>query len=406
MKTLKHIIGIPLVLCIGAVIGWQGTVQGWASDVADFFGDGSSVSQEMSGVWHDNVDLDLFWAVWKIVETDYVDESLVDADEMVYGAVKGMVNSLGDPYTVFMDPEETEEFTSSLEGQLEGIGAELTVDEGVLTVVTPLKNSPAERAGVIPGDIIYQIEGEYAMEMTFFDAIMSIRGEKGTPVTLTLIRKGLEDPFDVTIIRAEIDVESVTKEVLDDGIVYLSVNQFSDTTSDEFGKAIADLILSEPPGLIVDLRYNGGGYLDVAVELLSYLLETNLPAVEIHERHPENDDVIFTNGGPKLLNIPLIVLVNEGSASASEIVAGAIQDHDRGVVMGVQSFGKGTVQEVEFLEDGSSVRLTIAQWYTPDGRIIQKVGITPDIIVEMYDDDYENDYDRQLEEARKYLNNL
>jgi carboxyl-terminal processing protease len=397
MNIFKHIISVILILGVGGIMGWQGTVQG-------VFGDTGSGTEHVAV--EDRVDMGLFWTVWNVVEAFYLHDEAIDPDVMAYGAIKGMIDSLGDPYTVFMDPEETSEFTKSLEGQLEGIGAELTIEDGNLVVVTPLKNSPAEKAGLMPGDIIYAIEGELAVEMTFFDAILGIRGEAGTPVELTIVREGLEAAFDVTIIRAEIDIDSVTKEVLDDGVVYLSVNQFSDTTSDEFGKAIADLILDEPQGLIVDLRYNGGGYLDIAVEMLSYLLDSGLPAVSIHERDANGDEVINTNGGQKLLDVPLVVLVNEGSASASEIVAGAIQDHERGIVMGVQSFGKGTVQSVEFLEDGSSVRLTIAEWFTPDGRAIQDIGITPDIIVELYEDDLENDYDRQLEEAKRYLEEL
>ncbi|MBT3704201.1 S41 family peptidase [Candidatus Peregrinibacteria bacterium] len=398
MKSLRNFIIGLLLIAGGGVIGWQATLQGWIPD-----GTSTVIVESPS---EKNVDLGLMWAVWKILDTDYLKEEALDTDAMIYGAVRGLVDSLDDPYTVFMDPDETEQFSQSLEGQLEGIGAELTIEDGVLQIVTPLKNSPAEKAGLIPGDIIYKIGDEYAMDMSFFEAIMNIRGESGTPVTLSIIRESLEEPFDVTIIRAEIDIDSVTKEVLDDGIVYLSVNQFSDTTSDEFGNALSDLILEEPAGLIVDLRYNGGGYLDIAVEMLSYLLETGLPAVSIHERAVNNNEVLMTNGGPKLLDVPLVVLVNEGSASASEIVAGAIQDHERGIVMGVQSFGKGTVQEVEFLEDGSSIRLTIAEWHTPDGRAIQSVGLTPDIIVEVYEDDAENEYDRQLEEAKRYLEEL
>jgi len=404
MKIFRNFIIGLILITGGGALGWQATLQGWL-DESGFAGFSPTAAPEESEVKND-VDLSLLWAVWDILGENYLHETSLDTQVMVYGVVRGMVESLDDPYTVFMDPEETEQFSQSLEGQLQGIGAELTVEENILKIVTPLKNSPAEKAGLLPGDIIYQIDGEFAMDLSFFEAVMKIRGEVGTPVTLSIIRGEGDEPFDVTMIRAEIDIESVTKEVLDDGIVYLSVNQFSDTTSDEFGNAIAGLILNEPKGLIIDLRYNGGGYLDIAVEMLSYLLDTDLSAVEIHERDAVNNEVLVTNGGQKLLDVPLVVLVNEGSASASEIVAGAIQDHERGIVMGVQTFGKGTVQEVEFLEDGSSIRLTIAEWFTPDGRAIQDVGLTPDIIVELYEDDLKNEYDRQLEEAKRYLRNL
>jgi len=368
------------------------------------------------------VDLDLYWIVWKELTEKYYEQELLDEGSMIYGSIKGMVDSLNDPYTVFMTPQESEEFTSSLDGTLEGIGAELTVEDQQLIIVAPLRKSPAEKAGLLPGDIIYKIEGELAAEMNLIDAIMNIRGEKGTTVTLTIIRKTVTEPFDVSIVRDSIDIESVTVEEIDGDIVYLSVNQFNDKTKDEFGKAISEMILSEPNGLIVDLRYNGGGYLDIAVDLLSYLLPSKTLAVTLKETVDSSSSTsttitsksdsktstnkYYTNGNPKVLDVPLVVIVNESSASASEIVAGAIQDHQRGIVFGNQSFGKGTVQEVETFLDGSSIRLTVAKWFTPDGRDIDKNGITPDIIVDITEEDIINKYDAQKEAAIEYLNNL
>jgi len=400
MKIVRNVLIVLVLIAGGGVLGWQATSNGWITYITGVQQNEASLS---SG---DQVDLSLFWTVWGLVEKQYVDQDAIDRQKMIYGSIKGMVSSLGDPYSVFMNPEETTEFTKDLDSELDGIGAQLSIENENLVVVTPLKGSPAEKAGIKPGDIIYKIGDKMASDLTLFDAIKTIRGEIGTPITLSIIRKGVEKSFDVTIIRAKIDVESVTKKVLDNGIIYLSINQFSDKTSDEFGNAIDDLILKEPKGLIIDLRYNGGGYLDIAVQILSYLLDTDLPAVSIHERNKADDETIRTEGGKKLLNIPLVVLVNEGSASASEIVAGAVQDHKRGIIMGTQSFGKGTVQEVEYLKDGSSLRLTIAKWLTSNGRVIQKVGITPNIVVENYEDDVKNGVDRQLDEAIKYLENL
>lgn len=376
------------------------------------------------------VDLDLYWTVWEELTNKYYEQDLLDESSMVYGSIKGMVDSLNDPYTVFMTPEESEEFTSSLDGTLEGIGAELTVEDQQLIVVAPLRKSPAEKAGLLPGDIIYKIEGELSAEMNLIDAIMNIRGEKGTTVTLTIIREAVTEPFDVSIVRDSIDIESVTVEEMDGGIIYLSVNQFNDKTKDEFGNAISEMILSDPNGLIVDLRYNGGGYLNIAVDLLSYLLPSKTLAVTLKETvdtssssntsstitsegegEGEGDgktstNKYYTNGNPKVLDVPLVVIINESSASASEIVAGAIQDHQRGIVFGNQSFGKGTVQEVETFLDGSIIRLTVAKWFTPDGRDIDENGITPDIIVDITEEDIINEYDAQKEAAIEYLNNL
>ncbi len=403
-RSFNYIFVYISIALFSFVLGWQATSFGLLDKISI---KADETVREIQGekTKKDEIDLDLFWTVWEELDNKYVDESLLDTNSMVYGAIKGLVDSLSDPYTVFMTPEESSEFNASLEGTLEGIGAELTVEEHNLVIVSPLRDSPAEKAGLLPGDIIFEIDGKTASDMTLFDAIMSIRGEKGTTVTLTLIREGLEDPFEVSIVRDSIDIESVTVEKLDNGIVYLSINQFNDKTNEEFGKAVSELILNEPKGMIIDLRFNGGGYLDIAVELLSYLLPSDTDAVQIKQRGKE-DEIMKTNGNPKILNVPLVVMINEGSASASEIVAGAIQDHKRGILLGVTSFGKGSVQEVNTFADGSSIRMTIAKWYTPNGRNIDKVGITPDIVVEITDEDIQNEYDSQKEAAIEYLENL
>ncbi|MBI5753696.1 S41 family peptidase [Candidatus Peregrinibacteria bacterium] len=393
-----------LVAIVSFAIGWEASRLGWFTTnmvkVETNNNAGKIFDQSKK-----NVDMGLFWKIWGELEDKYVDENVIKNESMVYGAIKGMVNALSDPYTVFMTPEESVQFSESLEGTLEGIGAELTVKDKNLIIASPLKKSPAEKAGLLSGDIIYKIDGKSAENMNLVDAINKIRGKKGTTVTLTIIRKKLDKPFDVTIVRDSIDIESVTEEKLPNGIVYLSVNQFNDKTNDEFGKYISELILNEPKGLIIDLRYNGGGYLDIAVQLLSYLMPKDTSAVIIKERG-KGDNTLYTNGNPKLLNVPLVVLVNDGSASASEIVAGAIQDHKRGVLMGVKTFGKGSVQEVEKFSDGSSLRVTIAKWFTPNNRTINKVGLIPDVVVEISDEDIKKTYDRQKEEAIKYLENL
>lgn len=401
----RSFISYFIVAVLSFAIGWQITNMGLFGDAKVKIDRKPSVLPILDDQNDNDADMDLFWTVWDELEEKYVNEEAINYEKMVYGAIEGMVGALDDPYTVFMTPDQSKEFSASLEGTLEGIGAELSVEGKQLVIVSPLRKSPAEKAGLLSGDIIYKIDDELASDMTLVEAIMKIRGEKGTTVTLTIIREGLDEPFEVSIVRDSIDIESVTVEKLDNGIVYLSVNQFNDKTNTEFSKAISELILDEPEGLIVDLRFNGGGYLDIAVELLSYLLPSDTVSVVIEERG-KGDETMKTNGNPKLLNVPLVVIVNDSSASASEIVAGAIQDHKRGIIMGIQSFGKGTVQEVESFADGSSLRLTIAKWLTPDGRDIDKVGITPNIVVEITDEDIEKEYDRQKEEAIKYLEDL
>lgn len=399
-KKSHHLLICVFVAVVSFILGWQAVSFGYLGGASVDIDRENIIGEEDSIA--DEIDIDLFWTVWDQLDDYYFDEEKLDEETLIYGSIKGLVDSLEDPYTVFMTPEESESFSASLEGTLEGIGAELTVEGHNLVIVSPLRDSPAEKAGLLPGDIIFLIEGELASEMTLFDAIMSIRGEKGTTVNLTIVRNGLDNSFDVSIVRAKIDIESVTVEELEGDITYISVNQFNDKTNEGFRKAISEMILDEPNGIIIDLRYNGGGYLDIAIELLSYLLPSETEAVIVKQRGM-GDDMMLTNGNPKILNVPLVVLINAGSASASEIVAGAIQDHERGVVMGTQSFGKGSVQEVDSFADGSSIRMTIAKWYTPDDRSIDKVGLVPDIVVELSDEDIENEFDSQKEAARAYL---
>jgi carboxyl-terminal processing protease len=351
-------------------------------------------------------DLKIFWRVWRMLAEKYVDDSLLNSQTMVYGAIKGMVSSLDDPYTVYMTPNETNEFDQNLEGKLEGIGAELTVRDQALVVVSPLKNSPAEKAGLKPGDIVYKIDGNVTSEMTLFDAIMKIRGEKGTKVVLTILRKDEKEPLEIGIVRDTVDIESVSMEDKGKGIFYISINQFNDNTKPEFETKVTELLLKEPKGLIIDLRNNGGGYLDSAVDVLSELIKGKKAAVTIKQRDEVDNQTMYVSGKPQLGEVPLVVLINNGSASASEIMAGAIADHKRGILLGEKSFGKGSVQEVDKLSDGSSLRYTIAKWYTPNGKNIDKVGIEPDMKVEMNKEDAAKSIDTQLEAAIVYLVSL
>jgi carboxyl-terminal processing protease len=408
MYAKKQLIYTVLALVFFFLLGWKTSEYYLSTNVSD-------TGAIQSGNGNKNINTDnpqdanmaLFWDVWEEMDLYYVDELAVqDNEKLIYGSIKGLVSSVSDPYTVFMDPKETKEFEENLNGSLEGIGAELTAEDGFLKVLSPLKNSPAEKAGLLPGDIIFQINGEITGEMTLFDAIMKIRGEKGTDVTLTVIREEIEEPFDVTITRDSIIIESVTYELLEEGLAYISINQFSDDTSSEFDNAVQKLLLDNPKGLIVDLRYNGGGYLDISVEILSQLIKGEEVAVQIQTREKDKNEMLYLLNNGKLSEIPLVVIVNDGSASASEIMAGAIQDYKRGLVIGEKTYGKGSVQEVIYLEDGSSLRMTIAHWLTPNGRSIQEVGITPDRVVELTSEDAAANKDTQLDEAIKYLLNL
>ncbi|MFH0820711.1 MAG: S41 family peptidase [Candidatus Peregrinibacteria bacterium] len=349
------------------------------------------------------VDMQLFWDTWNSLFSKYVDPHLLDTREMVYGAVRGMVSAVGDPYTAYMTPKENKEFQDNLDGTLEGIGAELTLKNQWITIVSPVKNSPAQRAGLQPEDVIYKIDGESTENFTLEQAVMRIRGPRGSAVILTIMREGHDEPFDVRITREKINIASVEWK-MKEGFAYLSVNQFGSHLSEEWSEAVSQISSRRPKGIVLDLRYNGGGFLDGAVEIASEFLEKGL-VVSIKKRNPAENEEIYVNGRARLTTFPLVVLINKGSASASEIVAGAIQDHKRGAVVGVNSFGKGTVQEVVNLLGGSSLRVTVAKWYTPEGSNISETGITPDVAVERTPEDFEKQRDPQLEKAIEILKN-
>jgi len=351
------------------------------------------------------LELDKYWEVYDRVQEKYVNAQDIQEDDIVYGSIKGLVNSLGDPYSSFMTPEETEIFQSSLNSELQGIGAELTVENQLLVVVSPLKDSPAEKAGLKPGDIILEIDHKDATEYSFFEAIQHIRGEEGSTVILNIFREGNEEPLEISIIRAKIELDSVSTEELEDELFYISINQFSDDTEKEFFAATNEAILLQPKGIILDLRFNGGGYLDSAVNILGEFLDNSQIGVIIESGSAKERTQMTIKGQQRLSGIPLVVIINNGSASASEILAGALQDYDKATIIGTKSYGKGTVQEVEILNDNSSLRITIAKWLTPLGRSINKEGIVPDVIIELDEEKIKDGIDNQLENAKDLLLN-
>ena len=398
--SAPKILGLVILVLFVFTLGWH-----VGANQVRQNGDTYIIEKQISRtITDEKVDMQLFWDVWSLLASKYVDPQALDYKNMIYGSIRGMVFSLEDPYTTFLTPKENKEFQDGMEGTLEGIGAELTLRHGLITVVSPLKNSPAKRAGIQPEDIILQIDGEDVENFTFEQAIMKIRGPAGTKVVLTIARKGHPEPLDISIIRETINISSVEWQMVGD-IAVIELNQFIAKTKEEFSKAISEILPKRPKGIVLDLRYNGGGYLDGAVDIVSEFIEKG-EVVSVKKRDPEEDEVIYVNGKARIASIPLVVLINKGSASASEIVAGAIRDHGRGIIIGEPSFGKGTVQEVENLIDGSSLRITVAKWYTPNNVNISEVGIVPDIEVEPTIEDMEADRDPQLDAALEYLKNL
>jgi carboxyl-terminal processing protease len=342
-----------------------------------------------------------FWEAWDIVHREFVDQP-VDDTVLMRGAIRGLLDSLGDEHTGYMDPEEYSQANIPLEGEYEGIGAWVDTEAQFLTIIAPMPNSPAERAGLHPGDEIVAVDGQ---DVTGLDGSLVIRrvlGPAGSHVVLSIRREGEAEDFDVEVVREKIAVPSVESRMLDDGIAYVRLFSFSESTDRDLRQALGDLLAQTPQALILDLRGNGGGYLSSAVDVASEFIQDG---TILTERYGDGREQTYSaNGNGLATEIRLAVLVDAGSASASEIVAGAIQDYERALLIGETTFGKGSVQNWRALSgDGGAVRVTIARWFTPDDRSIQDAGLTPDIPVELTEDDFAARRDPQLDRAVEAL---
>jgi len=323
----------------------------------------------------------LLTEVFTLIRDNYVEP--VEAKKLIYGACEGMVSKL-DPFSQFMDPTAHEMMKSETEGKFGGLGIRIAIREGVLIVVTPLPGTPAYELGILPGDMIMKIEGKDTKDITLSQAVEFLRGTPGTKVTISILREGLKDLIDFTITRAVVKIESVPDaRMLTDKIGYIELSEFSKDTPYEFDKVWKKLEKQGMKDLILDLRYNPGGLLATAVEVCKNFIGDEKLIVYTQGRGEQQAIKFFAEKKAKHEKIPLVILVNKGSASGSEIVAGCIQDWKRGVVLGEKTFGKASVQSLMPLSDGSGLRLTTAKYYTPGGRSIHDVGITPDIIVEV-----------------------
>ncbi len=344
-----------------------------------------------------------FWEAWNLVHANYVDQP-VDDVALMRGAIRGMIEALGDEHSSYMDPEDYKEANESLEGEYEGIGAYVDTTTKYLTIISPLPGSPAEQAGLRPGDQIIAIDGE---DMTGVDAELARRkvlGPAGTTVRLTILREGERELLEFSIVRARITIPSASGEMLDGDIAYIQVTTFGSRTMPELTKVLNELMPQNPKGIILDLRNNGGGYLQTAVEVASQFMANG---VVLYEQYGDGtrDTYEVTPGGLATdPNIPMLVLINEGSASASEIVASALQDSGRAQLVGMLSYGKGSVQNwIELSGDNGAVRITVAKWLTPSGKTIHQIGLTPDYKVDLTAEDRRADRDPQLEKAIQVL---
>lgn len=321
--------------------------------------------------------LKVFTEVLTLVRNNYVESA--ESKDLIYGAIRGMLTTL-DPHSSFMPPEVYKEMQIETQGSFGGLGIEITVRDRHLTVVAPIEGTPADRAGIQAGDRIVQIDGEPTKDMTLVDAVRKLRGPKGTQVTVTILRDG-QQPFEVSIVRDIIEVVSVRASDLGEGIGYIRVNSFQERTHRDLEGALDELVEKGMRGLILDLRNNPGGLLSQAVQVADHFLDKG-KLIVYTEGRAKNQNLRFVDEHDNSQSFPMVVVVNKGSASASEIVAGALQDHQRAVLLGTQTFGKGTVQTVIPLDDGSGLRLTTARYFTPSQRAIEGTGVTPDIVVE------------------------
>jgi len=347
---------------------------------------------------------DLIWDVWKTAKNKYVDQPVSDKD-IFYGSLEGIINSLEDPYSNFFNPEDADFFLDTMSGDFEGVGIEITKKNNYLTVISPLPETPAKRAGMKSGDKILAIDDKDTMGMSLDEAAKHIRGPKGEPVTLTVLHKGASSTEDIEIVRDTIEIETVSWEMKTEDIAYINISHFSGDTWQDF-KNIAQVVKnSQPKGIILDLRNNPGGYLDTAVDVAGFWLGRKVVTVSKDAKDLEQEYKCYGNG--LFSDIKTVVLVNGGSASASEIVSGAMQDYDQAVVIGTKTFGKGSVQELEEFSNGSAAKITVAHWYTPKGRSIEENGIMPDLEIELKEKDiHEKDEDDfQIQKAVETLNN-
>lgn len=395
-RTLKSVIFsliIVLVACLSFLAGYgasQRTVDAAAAPTPK-----AVPAEEISDKFR------LFWEVWSWVEKDFYKRETLDATRITYGAIRGMLQSLGDPHTIFVDPQERNINETQLRGGFEGIGVYVEMkSDGKLRIVAPQEGTPGDKAGLKAGDIITHADGKALAGLSLIQAVSLIRGPKGTVVTLAVVREGEPEPLTFQVARAAIKVESVRYKMLEESVAYVRISQFGVQTKSELVDALKKAVGEKARGLILDLRANPGGYLGSAVDVASQFLDGG---IVLHEVKASGERQQFpAKPGGVAAGIPMVVLIDRGSASASEIVAGALQDNGRALLVGEKSYGKGSMQSVRALSDGSSIHVTIAHWLTPKERPIEGAGLTPDVAVEMPKDIQAGD-DPQLQKALDVL---
>ncbi len=360
-----------------------------------------------------DLDFSLFWEAYHAIKEKFANKDDIDEQEIIYGAISGMTESLDDDYTIFFNPEDTKIFMEDVKGTFTGVGMEIGIRDEILTVIAPLEGTPAQKAGFMPGDKIIKIDDVFTLGISTDEAVRLIRGPKDTEVTLTILRKNWEEPRELKVKRATIKVPSLKWEMIsssetdeDKNIAYLRIYHFSENATKDFKEAAVEILKSSAEKIILDLRSNPGGYLYVARDIAGWFLKTG-DIVVTEDFNGEEPRKEYKSLGPeKLLSYPIVVLINRGTASGSEILAGALRDNRNIKLIGEVSFGKGSVQEVKYLSGGSSIKITIANWLTPNGTLITGQGLEPDIEVELTEQDYIEGRDPQLEKAIEVISKI
>lgn len=385
-----------LVILLAAVISFSG---GYL--LAQYKGDfiTSKISNRQT-TFEKEANFKLFWDTLDTIEEKYLNRGGIDYDKLLYGAISGMVGSLEDPYTVFLSPDDLKDFKESIDGTFEGIGAEIGIKNEVLTVISPLENSPAQKSGLRPGDKILKINEELTIDMTVEKAVDKIRGPKGTVVSLLISREGLVEPKQIQIERNIINVPSIKWSAKDENIAYIQLFRFGPDTAGEFTEIAKEINNNQKiKKIILDVRNNPGGFLESSVQISNLFLPDG-KLVVTEDYGDGKKDEFKTSGKPLLDNYPMVVLMNKGTASAAEILAGALRDQKGVNLIGETTFGKGSVQELETLKGGNTaLKITVARWLTPSGKSINEEGLKPDIEQVMSQEDYDQNKDPQLDKA-------
>lgn len=409
----KRSVSLTSVVGICAVVLVAGFIAGF--DVAQ-----SRAGAQLLGVEEqpEGVDLAPLWKAWRIIDEKFVPAAVASTtvvatttadinQERVWGMIQGLAGSLGDPYTFFLPPVENQQFEDEMSGHFEGVGMEIAVRDQVVTVVAPLRGTPAERAGIRAGDKVLEIDGQPTRGMDVGEAVGLIRGPKGSTVVLTIGREGEAEEIEISVVRDVINVPIVTSEMRDDGVFVITLSSFTANSPDLFRGALREFIQSGSARLIIDLRGNPGGYLGAAVDMASYFLPTGrIVVTEDYAGHARN--VVHRSSGYDVFNdnLRMVIIVDRGSASASEILAAALHAHGKAQLVGENTFGKGSVQELVPITEDTALKITVARWIAPSGEPIPLEGIAPDHVVEFSDEAREAGEDPQLEKAIEIVSSL